>query len=347
MGTMLYNVNDTATGILAAKQIKENLFVGLLHKNGKALHEQTETDASTIRMMKYKPITADARELGATTNGGFFNADGAEISEVSEYDLNLLYFYDRMVDIPEVQQDMCPANLFDAANTNIGGRVATEINASTLAVQLKAVFDAVGAMSTPAWTDSAVVLAATPKYYDAFMDASVMLDNGDEANGIQTFPVEEREFLMLPEYRKGLMSQSGVLLGGSNFAQSMLAKGGVDPESRKENGSMYVGEIDMIPCYVYPKPIASRAKAWTDNATFMDGVKAIMCAAAATDRGISTPSYVKITDSPDGAGKRLQPKVRWGINVCYPKGIVPILANGTEAPTKGATLTVKAPGSKS
>lgn len=346
MGNMTYNVNDTATGILAAKQIKENLFVGLLHKNGKALHEQTETDVSTIRMMKYKPITADARELGATTNGGFFNSQGAEISEVSEYDLNLLYFYDRMVDIPEVQQDMCPVNLFDAANANIGGRVATEINASTIAAQLKAVFDVVGAMDTPAWADHAVVLAATPKYYDAFMDASIMLDNGDEANGIQTFPVEEREFLMLPEFRKGLMTQSGVLLGGSNFAQSMLAKGGVDPESRKENGSMYVGEIDLIPCYVYPKPIASRAKAWTDNATFMDGVKAIMCAAAATDRGISTPSYVKITDSPDGAGKRLQPKVRWGINVCYPKGIVPILANGTAAPTKNATLTVSAPGSK-
>lgn len=42
-------------------------------------------------------------------------------------------------------------------------------------------------------------------------------------------------------------------------------------------------------------------------------VKAIMCAASATDHGISTLSYVKITDSPDGAGKRLQPEVRWGI----------------------------------
>ena len=32
---------------------------------------------------------------------------------------------------------------------------------------------------------------------------------------------------------------------------------------------------------------------------------------------------------PNGAGKRLQPKTRWGINVCYPKGIVPILAKDT------------------
>ena len=49
-------------------------------------------------------------------------------------------------------------------------------------------------------------------------------------------------------------------------------------------------------------------------------------------------------DSRHGAGKRLQPKTRWGINVCYGKGIVPILTNGTAAPA--ADLTITAPGSK-
>lgn len=345
MANLIYNVNDTAVLILAAKQIKENLFVDLLHRNGRGLTEQTETNASTIRMLKYAPITASAREVGAATNGGFFNNSGADIGQVTEYDLNLTYLYDKMIDIPEVQQDMCPANLFDAANKNIGGRVATEINASTIAAQIKAVYDAAGAENTPKWDNHAVVLAATPKYYESFMDASVALDDGDEANGIQSFPTEAREFIMRPTYRKGLMSQNGVLLGGSNFAQSMLAKGGIDPESRKENGSMYVGEIDLVPCFVAPAPIWNRAKTWLSNATVVDGVQAVMCAASATDRGISTQEYVKVIDSPDGAGKRLQPKVRWGVNVCYNKGIVPILANGTAAPSsKGETLTMKAPG---
>jgi hypothetical protein len=53
--------------------------------------------------------------------------------------------------------------------------------------------------------------------------------------------------------------------------------------------------------------------------------------------------YVKTIDSPNGAGKRLQPKVRWGINVCYGSGIVPILANGASVPA--AQVTVAAPGS--
>ena len=53
---------------------------------------------------------------------------------------------------------------------------------------------------------------------------------------------------------------------------------------------------------------------------------------------------IKIIDSPGGAGKRLQPKTRWGVNVCYGKGIVPILTNATVAPS--ADFTITAPGSK-
>lgn len=345
--SFVYNVNDTATQVLAAKQIKDNIFVELLHKNGKGVTEQTETDVSSIRMLKYVPLTGSARALGAGTNGGYFNTADADFGEVTEYDLNLLYIFDKMLDIPEVQQDMCPANLFDAATKNIAGRIHTEINASTLAEQVKAVYNAVGAMSTPAWANHAVVLSSTPKHYESLLAASSMLDDGDETNGIQTFPVEEREFICKTSYRTGLMSTNGVIIGGSNYAQSMLAKGGVDPEARRENGTCYVGEIDMVPVFVAPAPIWNRAKAWldADGKTFIDNVEGLLCSAIATDRGISTPDYVKIIDSPKGAGKRLQPKVRWGINVCYDKGIVPILKNGTSAPASGhLTIAVSAPG---
>jgi hypothetical protein len=141
------------------------------------------------------------------------------------------------------------------------------------------------------------------------------------------------------------MSETGVILGGSNYAQSMVAKGALSPDAAKEYGNMYCGEIDLIPCFITPAPIWKRASQWVGTTdTAFDGVDAIMCAASATDRGISTMDYVKVIDSPNGAGKRLQPKVRWGVNVCYGSGIVPIVANGTAAPT--AQLTVTAPGSR-
>ena len=341
MGQMVYNVNDTATQVLAAKQVKENIFVDLVHKNGYGVNQVEETNVSTIRMLKVRAFDDDARELGASNNGGFFNSNTANIPTVPEYDLNLLYVYDRAKDLPEVQQDMCPVNIFEQTTKNIGGRVATEINASTLAHQIGASFNS--AKTANAWTGLAVVLGSTPKYYEAIQDASTILDDGDIANGIQAFPFAEREIIMRPTFRSKLMSASGVLLGGSNYAQSMIAKGGVSPDARKEWGNMYVGEIDLIPCYVSPKAIWDRAGVWAGGATKFDSVQALVCAASATDRGISTQDYIKVIDSPDGAGKRLQPKTRWGINVCYPKGIVPILSNGTAVPTEDVTIT--APGS--
>ena len=342
MGTMVYNLNSNSTNVLAAKQIKENLFVSLLHRNGKGVTEQTETDVTTLRILKPAVSTASARKLGASKNGGWFNSQGAGFQNVTEYDLNLLYIFDEMVDIPEVQEDVVPVSVFDAANKNIGGRVATEINASTIAEQLANRFNA--AKTATKWDDIAVVVGSgTKAAYDAVMDASTMLDNGDEANGIQAFPFEERELIMRPEFRRELMSQTGVILGGSNYAQSMVAKGALSPEASKEFGNMYCGEIDLVPCFIAPAPIWNRAAAWLGGSSTVANVKGIMCAASATDRGISTQDYVKTIDSPDGAGKRLQPKVRWGINVCYGKGVIPILKNGTATPS--ADTTVNAPGS--
>ena len=344
MSEMIYNINSSATQVLAAKQIKENLFVGLIHRDGKGVTQHTETDVSTLRIMKPAVPTGSARTLGASNNGGWFNGNGAAIQNITEFLLPLTHIYDSMVDIPEVQEDMVPVSVFDAANRNIGGRIASEVNASTIAYQLADRFNA--AKTATKWDGIAVVEGTGGRSaYEAVMSASAKLDDGDEELGIQGYPFEERQLLMTSAFRQKLMGQTGVIQGGSNYAQSMIAKGTLSPDEMKEYGSMFCGEIDTVPCYLVPRPLWSRASEWVGNTkTAFDKVEAIMCAASATDRGISTMSYVKTIDSPDGAGKRLQPKVRWGVNVCYGSGIVPILANGTAAPS--ANLTVTAPGSR-
>ena len=344
MAELMYSLNNSSTNVLAAKQIKENLFVGLLHRDGKGVTQHTETDVSTLRIMKPAVPTGSARTIGAGTNGGWFNSTGAAIQNITEYDLNLVHIFDLMTDIPEVQEDMVPVSVFDAANKNIAGRIGTEINASTIAYQLANRFNA--AKKATKWDGIAVVEGTGDRSsYEAFMSASAKLDDGDEELGIQGYPFEERQCLMTSAFRQKLMSQTGVILGGSNYSQSMIAKGALSPDAMKEYGNMYCGEIDLIPCFLAPKPIWNRASEWVGTTkTAFDKVEAVMCAASATDRGISTMDYVKVIDSPDGAGKRLQPKVRWGVNVCYGSGIVPIVANGTAVPS--AELTVTAPGSR-
>lgn len=346
--TMVYNVNDTATQVLAAKQVKENIFMNLVHKDGYGVTEYEETNASSIRILKVKPAGNTARQLGTGTNGGgWFSKALVKTPEVVEYDLNLIYVYDTPIDIPEVQQDMVSVNLMDNTTKNIGGEVATEINASTLAVQLANRFNSAQASTqseAKAWGGIAVIEGESS--YDAIQEASSMLDDGDEDNNVQSFPFAEREIILRPSFRAELLNDKGVIRGGSNYAQSMLAKGAVSPEAKKEWGNMYCGEIDGIPCYIAPSQLWANASKWVGTTTTaFDSVKAIVCAASATDRGISTQDYIKTIESPDGAGKRLQPKTRWGCNVAYPKGIVPILASSATKPT--AKLTVLAPGSRS
>ena len=90
-----------------------------------------------------------------------------------------------------------------------------------------------------------------------------------------------------------------------------------------------------------PKAILDEASAWAGDNAMVGKVEGLICAASATDRGISTQDYIKIVDSPDGAGKRLQPKTRWGVKVSYEKGIVPIFTNDVAAPSE---ITITAPG---
>lgn len=343
-GTMVYNVNSNATQVLASKLIKENIFINLLHRNGKGVTEHEQNDCSTLRIFKVKPNGNQGRELGAGTNGGFFNTKSAQQTQVVEYDLNLLYVVDRVVDLPEVQQDMVAVDIFTNTMKNLGGEVATEINASTIATQFMEVWNEVAEMTTPAWTDKAVVLASTAKYYESFLEASAQLDEGDPAHHIQSFPFDERQAFLTTSFRKGLMSASGVILGGSNYAQSMIAKGAVSPDAKKEFGNFYIGEIDNIPCYLLPKQILDEADEWLGGNGEIDDMVALMVTASATDRGISGQDYVKVIDSPDGAGKRLQPKTRWGVEVCYNRGIVPILKYNTSAPASAAAkVSITAP----
>ena len=90
MANIVYNVNSTATQVLAAKKVKENIFLDLVHKNGYGVNQEEATNASTVRFLKVSQFTASARKMGESTNGGFFNSNTAVIPTVPEYDLELL-----------------------------------------------------------------------------------------------------------------------------------------------------------------------------------------------------------------------------------------------------------------
>ncbi len=362
MSEVLLNINNVSTNVYMSKRIKENVFQDILHVNGKGITEQVEdTDASTIRFIKFTPLTTSARRLGASKNGAAFTENAASTPTTMEYIMNLTFFYDDNMDVPEVEQDMLSVSILDGALQNIAGRINTEINASTIATQIVASL-------TYAQANSSVNLVkmsttSTTPYFDGFLSACSVLDSGDKDNGIQYFDNNQRQALVRSSYRWNLLSQAGVIVGGSNIAQEMIARGIISPTANGGDLSkQYVGEVANVPCYMVSDLVMSRAEEWTVKGTTAsgsttyaqltagsyDGIVMLLCASVGTDRGIATGNKIKTIDSPNGAGIRLQPKWRWGVNVAYPKSIVLVAESTfTNIVTSTVSLSTEAVGSQS
>lgn len=347
-------INSQSVQILLAKKYRQNYFQSILHRPGKGVTEEfsDDTSAGYIRVVRALPHGVTGRKLGAGTNGGNFNSTASFVASSTEYELPLLYVYDGNFDIPEVQQDMLPLNIVEEEGRNISGEVATQINASTIATQMVATLNAdVTRTSKYVIKLPATVTATSAR--DALLDAMGLLENGDSANGIQSFPTDEREIVARPEFYVSLFKGDNIIVGGSNYAQEMLARGAISPDTYVDNGTSYKGEFMDTPLYVASRAVWSAAEAWINagdkalTAGALGGVQAIVCAAMGTARGVAMPETFKQIPCPIGAGLRIQPLVRWGVECWLPDSVAVVAGNGFTSPaTSTVTLSVVAPASR-
>ena len=328
------------------KNLMENIFQDILALPGKGVTEKysEDTNASEIRIIRQVPPAILARRMGASVNGGYFNANAALLPQSMEYGLKILYMIDDSIDIPTVMDEMVEVAVAEATTKAVAGIVSTNINASTIAHQIAAV---VNQEIASAGSTNNVVLASAGAYKDALLDANGKLDDGDTANGIQIFPTDARQGFLRSAARTGLMKTGQVIVGGSNYAQEMLERGVISPNTYKRTKLEYIGELDSVPFCVASKPIWDLAEQYCQLAAGkLAPVVALICAADATGRALAFNNSVKIIDSPQGQGKRMQYKYRWGIEVFFYKGVVPVLDNGkTLADISTTAITLEAPGS--
>lgn len=327
-----------------SKNIKESIFQEVLALPEKGVTEtfSEDTNASEIRIIKQVPPAINTRRMGAAINGGYFNTNNALLPQSAEYGLKILYMIDDAIDFPTVMDEMVELPIAEAVTKAVGGLVATNINASTIAHQIMAVVNANVAGSDV----NDVVLSAAGAYKDALLDASGLLDNGD--NDVQMFPINGRQGFLRSSARVGLLKTGQIIIGGSNYAQEMLSRGVITPDTYKQDKLSYFGEIDTIPLCVVSKPVWDLAEEYLQLFKGKLGsVHGLVVAGMATGRALAFNNSVKMIDSPNGQGKRAQYKYRWGVEVFHYLGIVPILANGTTLATISATeLSIEAPASQ-
>lgn len=345
-------VNELTLKRNLVPRVKENIFQGIVTRPNEACTEKfsTDTDAAELQIIRSKPNDKQAREIGADVNGGYFNSEDAVQPTTEAYPIRILTTIDYNIDIPTNAQDMINVDLAEAELQNLSGKVDRNINALTIAAQLAKNFNdiAKGTIPTSNWVTITAASAAKGAWKNALIDAGAKLDEGNEAQGIDLYPSEQRAILVRPSVRSKLMRDGEILIGGSNIAQEMQADGGLSPNASRFDVNGFAGYVDGMPVYVVSPVVFKLVEKYLGLASgALDNVYGLVVSAIGTGRALAFNSVMKTIPSPQGQGIRLQPKYRMGAECWDGLSVVPIVETAfTNPATSEKLLTVTAPGSR-
>ena len=348
------SVNNVALEIKVANVTLRSLIQNKLYHDGVGITEVYATGAdpngAVLRVPKITNASGNFRTLGATTNGGYFNSTAAQIATLTEATIFCKHIYDEMEDVPQASHvlSLAGASAVGIRAERIGMQIAKGMNAGTMAYQLAAVINAVIAAGSETDRIFTYNPATDGDALEKFIEACASLDNGDGGTYHDYFPVEGRLLLARPTLIKDFKKKGSVIVGGSNYAQEMLAVGALDRDLSvlPELSRGYQGTVNGVPVFLASGALWTLAETWMGvDAGYLDKIVGIVCSYVATGRGYAFPEQTKVIDSPSGVGLRIQPLANFGVTVFFEKGIK-LLANGTFA--EGAVaISVEAPDSQS
>lgn len=344
-------VNSATLKRLYSSVVKDNIFQDILTRADEACTEKYSEDTSVAQITVLRLLPGDglARSMNGTTNNGFFNSSDAIFNTTTAYQITLLDLVDFQIDIPEVQQDMMSTDLAAGRAKILGGQVATNVNAITIAAQLAKNFnDIANGTITSNWKTITTASDAVSVYQAKLIEASAELDDGNEAEGINTYPITERAIYLRASYKSKLMQNGSLLLGGSNYAQQMIADGGLSPNAKTDNTTGYCGRILDMPAYMVGGAVWKMTERYLGLAKgALDGVLAVIVSSIGTGRGLAFNATIKQIDAPSGAGIRMQPLYRFGAECWDGLSVAPIVSSTFVNPaTSSANLSVMAPASR-
>lgn len=320
-------INGIAAQRILTNEVLQNIYQGEIESEGRGVTQRftSDTSGAQIRVVRVLPLTQKARELGAGLNGNSFNTI-TEQPRTEQYGLNVITVIDAPIDIPNVHQDMLPIDLLEKVTKEISNLVNLNTNAITIAGKIKKSF--LDTAPSVVYYDST---STDPKELQKrFLDAHSKLDDGDIDNGVSIFPVDDRVGVIKASYRAKLLSDGVLVIGGSNYAQELLAAGVLSPGAKAnklQNG--YIGDFDGTPIHIASSLIWRTAEEYLGlpNGEF-NKVIGYFSSGMSNARGVAYNRDVKIIDSPSGQGVRLQPLFRLGFESFYAKGNV-FLIDGT------------------
>ena len=344
------SINGNIARRVLANEVLRGVAQGILETNGEGITQRfsNDTTGAQIRITQFMPFNQEARELGATLNGENFDGRTAIQAMTNGLGVDVITVINQNIDIPQVTMDMLPIDFLGNVSKNLEMDINNNINAMTIGGKFVATANAVanGDMDFQYIT---LASATGNDWRLAFMNMDAQLDNGDEANGLAYFPGDDRCFVVKTNIRPYLVNNGILTIGGANHAYEMLAQGGISPGAKQDIRDGYAGELLGKPVYKFVPLIAKLASKYAGIPVWaFDKVYAYESSGFANVRAIAQNDEIKMIDSPDGQGVRVQPNFRMGFKALYAKGNVFLVETGYTNPagTGDDALTLKAPGSR-
>lgn len=348
-------IGQVAIREVASSEVYEKLVQDILHVNGKGVDESfvgERVGMASISIPRVALGEGGFRKLGASVNGGQFNAKAAVNPESDYIEVPLLFTYDRTETLARIMNDKAGYALLEQKTANIRRKIARGINALTFAVQLAEALNA-EAKGSIEFTD----MSASGGAKNAFIDANALLDEGDEELGVDYFPAENRQAFVTPAYHATLFKTGEVILN-SEFGQTMLATGVLNPfrdsaASKVQMRNGYCGDLVGVPMYKVAPVLWKLATAYLDKGgaklseDALKGMQGFVCSSLGTIRGFSANDNIEVVPAISGQGWILQPLVHGGCK-CISAKSVRVIVDNTEFtnPANGGTLTVLPPESR-
>lgn len=347
-----------------SKTLADNVFVKLrtrvgLGVTGRYVENGANKGFVLINRVKRaggKPRTMQSGGLssnaGTTGNNGLMNAKPAAQVATDQYSMPLFHKFDERYYIPRTAARNLPVDLANQTVLNVSGEIQEYIDSSTIATYAAAACRYGSGLTTPN-SNMVKIGTGTKKYYTAVKDALKVLAKGDIANGIAAYTPSA--IIARYDFALDLLSDEGVLAGGSNFAQTMIAKGSLSPEEAyMQYGEGTMGMINGVPVIAVPDYVfVDLAAEWladngnvkndaAANLAFLTSVQAFVVSDIATSRGIAD-NYLRVEQSTEANKTNVLPDWQWGVEALYGSGIVPIvnattITNPYDATTNTMTI---------
>lgn len=340
-------INQQSLGIELSKRVKENFFQNIITKAGEACDEGyvDNTELSTVLINRQLPFNIPSRRIGASVNGGFFNSLGLIQPVGDQYELSMTIVMDFSVVISANLEGMTPIPIMENAVQNIGGNLNQEINASTIAEQLRVnlIANDQGIIENVIYVDPTIDGYAV----DGIEDAVATLNEGNPEMGIDTYPMDRRAMYLRSSYIASLRKSKGFLILNSNYGQEMREEAGVSKGSNADTITGVYGRIDGVPVYLIADVTWANAASYLGlPGSSFNSLQGIVVSATGTARGLAFANNMKVVDSIQGQGLIVQPKYRWGVATLDPKSVVCIAKNDFVSPFSGEAQVLQPVGSR-